>query len=98
MCDPAPEIKTPVTLQEIGSPVLAQFKPSSKTCSKCGIVKLDLTLADRTFKCECGHIEDRDLNAANNIMNFSRAELARINASGEQVNRHSLKEESSIKS
>jgi hypothetical protein len=38
-------------------------------------------------------MEDRDLNAAKNIKNFSRVELARINASGEQVNRHSLKEE-----
>lgn len=70
-----------------------RYAATSKTCSICGKVKEDLNLADRVFICECGHMEDRDLNAAKNIKNFSRVELARINASGEQVNRHSLKEE-----
>jgi putative transposase len=28
--------------------------PSSKTCSGCGTVKADLTLADRVFACGCG--------------------------------------------
>lgn len=42
--------------------------PSSKTCSHCGTVKVDLKLSDRTFKCkDCGTIMDRDLNAAINI-------------------------------
>lgn len=41
---------------------------SSKTCSRCGCVKSDLTLADRIYACpECGLIIDRDLNAAINL-------------------------------
>ncbi len=45
-----------------------RFFPSSKTCSKCGAVKDDLTLSDRTFRCsECGLTIDRDLNAAINL-------------------------------
>jgi putative transposase len=47
---------------------IGRFEPSSKTCSNCGHVKADLTLADREWACEaCGSTHDRDLNAANNI-------------------------------
>lgn len=44
-----------------------RFFPSSKTCNNCGTIKEDLTLKDRIFKCECGYVCDRDLNAAKNI-------------------------------
>jgi putative transposase len=45
-----------------------RFYPSSKTCSACGHIKADLTLADRTYVCEaCGMILDRDVNAAVNL-------------------------------
>ncbi len=47
-----------------------RFFPSSKTCRLCGVKNHDLTLADRTFICSapgCGHIEDRDIQAARNI-------------------------------
>ncbi|MEG0514978.1 MAG: transposase [Cetobacterium sp.] len=47
-----------------------RFYPSSKTCSKCGTVKKDLKLSDRVFKCECGYILDRDLNASLNLANY----------------------------
>ncbi len=41
---------------------------SSKTCSGCGQVKPDLTLAERTYLCDgCGLVLDRDLNAAANL-------------------------------
>ncbi len=41
---------------------------SSKTCSGCGTLRKDLTLKDRTFECHsCGHVMDRDLNAAVNL-------------------------------
>jgi putative transposase len=47
--------------------VASRWEPSSKTCSGCGWVDEDLTLADRTFRCEdCGQVLDRDLNAAIN--------------------------------
>lgn len=44
-----------------------RFFPSSKLCYRCGQIKSDLVLADRVFVCDCGHVEDRDLNAARNI-------------------------------
>jgi len=48
--------------------VADRWMPSSKTCSRCGCIKEDLTLADRMFVCEhCGFEEDRDLNAAMNL-------------------------------
>jgi len=46
-----------------------QWYPSSKTCNVCGHKHKELTLSDRLFICpECGHEEDRDLNAAKNIL------------------------------
>ena len=47
--------------------VIDRWYPSSKTCSVCGAVKADLTLADRNWTCTCGINHDRDLNAALNI-------------------------------
>ena len=44
-----------------------RFFPSSKLCRKCGQIKEELTLATRLLVCDCGHIEDRDLNASINI-------------------------------
>jgi putative transposase len=42
---------------------------TSKTCSRCGYVKEDLTLNDRVFKCpRCGWTADRDYNAALNLL------------------------------
>jgi len=42
--------------------------PSSKKCSSCGAVRKTLTLSERTYICpECGHVMDRDINAARNI-------------------------------
>jgi putative transposase len=56
-----------------------RFFPSSKTCSRCGVVKKDLTLSDRVYRCnECGLEIDRDLNAAINLASlaFSQSEPA----------------------
>jgi putative transposase len=48
--------------------VADRFQPSSKTCSCCGVVKAELALSQRTFRCDaCGHALDRDLNAACNL-------------------------------
>lgn len=39
--------------------------PSSKTCARCGSVKPKLRLDVRTYRCDsCGHLADRDVNAA----------------------------------
>ncbi len=46
-----------------------RFFPSSKTCSKCGWLKKDLTLAIREWTCEhCHTHHDRDINASKNIL------------------------------
>ena len=50
--------------------------PSSKTCSKCGNVKEELKLSERSYRCECCGIEiDRDYNAALNIKNIGKEML-----------------------
>ena len=47
-----------------------RWYPSSKTCSVCGLIKDDLTLADRSWICSgCGTTHNRDHNAAINIRN-----------------------------
>jgi putative transposase len=44
----------------------------------------DLTLADRTFRCEqCGHSFDRDLNAAINLSTLAGSSSESQNACGE---------------
>jgi putative transposase len=54
-----------------------RWYPSSKTCSGCGSVKESLKLSERTYVCtECGLIEDRDVNAAKNILTVGLTELA----------------------
>jgi putative transposase len=48
--------------------VAPRFYPSSKACSSCGLVKAELPLNVRTFRCEaCGLVLDRDRNAARNL-------------------------------
>ena len=43
--------------------VADRFYPSSKTCHHCGSVRKNLKLSDRIYRCECGYVADRDLNA-----------------------------------
>jgi putative transposase len=66
--------------------VASRWEPSSKTCSGCGWVDEDLTLADRTFTCEdCGQVLDRDLNAAINLANLANvAKLAKLAGSSSE--------------
>ena len=53
-----------------------RFYPSSKTCHNCGNIKKDLKLSDRTYVCECGYKEDRDLNASLNLRDTESYVLA----------------------
>lgn len=47
------------------------FYRSSRTCSACGAVKTELPLSCRVYKCgQCGHVQDRDANAADNLKNM----------------------------
>jgi putative transposase len=73
--------------QWYGSRVLlaSRWEPSSKTCSSCGWVDDDLTLADRIFRCEhlgCGQVLDRDLNAARNLAKLAGSSSDSQNACG----------------
>ena len=46
-----------------------RYEATTKTCSRCGNRKEEITLSDRTYKCEkCGLAIDRDLNSAINIL------------------------------
>lgn len=57
--------------------VADRFYPSSKLCSDCGHKKQDLKLSDRVYRCtECGHVMDRDLNAAINLMQYGMREVS----------------------
>lgn len=49
--------------------IVDRFYPSSKTCSRCGSIKKELSLKERIYKCECGLEMDRDLNASINLKN-----------------------------
>ncbi len=44
-----------------------RFFPSWGLCHVCGCISSDLTLADRTWTCDCGAVPDRDSDAALNI-------------------------------
>ncbi|WP_414581727.1 RNA-guided endonuclease InsQ/TnpB family protein [Scytonema sp. PCC 10023] len=51
-----------------------RWYPSSKTCSNCGCKKESLLLSERVYSCEhCGHVMDRDLNAAINLSRLAKA-------------------------
>jgi putative transposase len=63
-----------------------RFYPSSKTCSGCGAVKAKLALSERTYRCDaCGHIQDRDVNAARNLLKLAVSGAERVNACGGTV-------------
>ncbi|MEO3758147.1 RNA-guided endonuclease TnpB family protein [Mycobacterium sp. B14F4] len=49
-----------------------RYFPSSRTCAGCGSISAELTLADRSFTCECGHAADRDHNAAVNLARWAQ--------------------------
>jgi IS605 OrfB family transposase len=57
--------------------VADRWYPSSKTCSRCGVVKTKLRLSERTCTCTtCGLVIDRDLNAASNLASLVKRVVA----------------------
>ena len=56
--------------------VADRFYPSSKTCYHCGSVRKNLKLSDRIYRCECGYVADRDLNAALNLKDAKTYRIA----------------------
>lgn len=57
--------------------VADRFYPSSKTCNGCGNVKSVIHLSERSYVCDrCGYAQDRDVNAALNLRDWSLNFLA----------------------
>ena len=66
--------------------VADRWYPSSKTCSSCGSVKAKLTLKDRIYACDsCGHTQDRDVNAARNLLSLAASGAESLNARRAEV-------------
>ena len=49
--------------------VLDKYIPTTKWCPHCHKMN-ELSLNDRTYKCECGYEQDRDIHAAQNMLNI----------------------------
>ena len=52
--------------------VLDKWIPTTKLCPDCGKL-LGLSLADRTVECSCGHVEDRDIHSAKNMIFIAKS-------------------------
>jgi putative transposase len=77
--------------------VFVDPRNTSKMCNRCGNIKDNLTLWDRTYTCpNCGLSIDRDLNSAVNILIKATAGHAGSNASGNATVVASVKEEAYI--
>ena len=60
--------------------VADRWFPSSKTCSGCGAVNANLTLADRVYHCAaCALVIDRDVNAAVNLARYTAPPRKAVN-------------------
>jgi len=72
-----------------------RFFPSTQLCSACGN-RQDMPLEKRTYKCSCGLVMDRDINASKNLLNDAlknTAGTAGFNACGDDGVLSSLKQE-----
>ncbi len=81
-------VKTGYKLQRKGGHLVKidRWFPSSKTCSFCGAINQELTLADHEWTCtSCNTVHDRDTNAALNIRAAGRVALK---AAGLSVSAH----------
>lgn len=53
-------------MNEVELIIADRWFPSTKLCRHCGMIN-DMPLSERTFSCDCGYTEDRDVNAAINL-------------------------------
>ena len=66
-------------LKNIPVVIADRFFPSSKKCVCCGMVKKELTIADRIYVCKrCGNIMDRDYQASLNLMYYGENYLQAV--------------------
>ena len=49
--------------------ILDKWIPTTKWCPHCGH-RHNMTLAERTYICECGYQEDRDIHSAKNMLSI----------------------------
>ncbi len=77
-----------------------RWYPSSKTCCECGWINQDLNLSIREWTCKNGHVLDRDLNAAKNILKEGLKILnsaGTVENTGGDSNKTSVKKHKSVK-
>jgi putative transposase len=71
--------------------VAPRFYASSKTCSACGYVISELPLSVREWTCPaCSTRQDRDINAAKNLLRIGTASSAGSDACGDPSGRAAL--------
>ena len=58
--------------------VLDKWIPTTKLCPKCG-KKHSMPLDMRTYVCECGYSEDRDVHSAKNMLAIKDLVFSKIN-------------------
>jgi putative transposase len=64
--------------EEAGSKVvLVNPNGTSQMCSRCGLI-VKKSLSERTHRCECGLVLDRDLNASINILRLGLESLSQM--------------------
>jgi putative transposase len=72
-----------------------RYFPSSQLCNKCGARK-KMPVSKRIYECSCGYVEDRDINAAKNLRDYT-VKIAGINACGDETLVSSAKQEPSLR-
>ena len=77
-------------MNEVALIVANRWFPSTKLCRKCGTLN-DLSLDERIYRCDCGHVEDRDLNAARNLRTLAESSSDKPNACGPESSGSSRK-------
>ena len=63
--------------------VLDKWIPTTKWCPKCGKLH-DMPTDIRTYECECGYREDRDIHSANNMIAIKDLILQTVSVPPEQ--------------
>ena len=58
--------------------VLDKWIPTTKLCPKC-YKKHNMNLDKRTYICECGYSEDRDIHSAKNMINIKDLVFDKLN-------------------
>ena len=58
--------------------MIDKYIPTTKWCPRCHKLN-ELSLNDRTYKCECGYQEDRDVHSAMNMLNIKNLVFSKLN-------------------